>query len=109
MRYHLTLNDFQAIVRVEYTLASIMPSLVKRGVLWRKGIMESEICSQHKLGVCENVEIESHLQPLDNERFDQRSAITSPEARLDMKAYGFWLRGTTAFFDVRVTHINFKM
>ena len=58
--------------------------------------------------VCKNVEIEPHLQPLDNERFDLRSAITSPEARLDMKADGFWLRGATAFFDVRVTHVNSK-
>jgi hypothetical protein len=58
--------------------------------------------------VCKNVEIEPHLQPLDNERFDLRSAIISPEARLDMKAHGFWLRGATAFFDVRVTHVNSK-
>ena len=25
-----------------------------------------------------------------------------------MKAGGFWLRGVTAFFDVRVTHVNWK-
>ena len=25
-----------------------------------------------------------------------------------MKAGGFWLRGVTAFFDVRVTHVNSK-
>ena len=29
-------------------------------------------------------------------------------ARLDMKAGGFWSRGVTAFFDVRVTHVNSK-
>ena len=34
--------------------------------------------------------------------------MTSPEARLDMKAGGFWSRGVTAFFDVRVTHVNSK-
>ena len=27
-------------------------------------------------------------------------------ARLDMKAGGFWTPGVTAFFDVRVTHVN---
>ena len=37
-----------------------------------------------------------------------RSAVTSSEARLDIKAGGFWARGVTAFFDVRVTHVNFK-
>jgi hypothetical protein len=32
--------------------------------------------------VCKNVEIEPHLQPLDNERFNLRSAIISPEVQL---------------------------
>ena len=58
--------------------------------------------------VCTNAEIEPQLQPLDNERFNLRSAVTSPEARLDFKAGGFWSRGVTAFFDVRVTHANSK-
>ena len=34
------------------------------------------------------------LQPLDNERFNLRSAVTSPVARLDFKAGGFWSRGS---------------
>jgi len=55
-----------------------------------------------------NVEVEPHPQPLDNEQFNLRSAVASPEARLDMKAGGFWSRGVTAFFDVRVTHVNSK-
>ena len=58
--------------------------------------------------VCTNVEVEPQLQPLDNARFNLRSAVTSPEARLDFKAEGFWSRGVTAFFDVRVTHVNSK-
>ena len=44
--------------------------------------------------VCTNVEVEPQLQPLDNERFNLRSAVTSPEARLDFKAGGFWSRGS---------------
>ena len=55
-----------------------------------------------------NVEVEPQLKPLDNERFNLRSAVTSPEARLDLKAGGFWSRGVTAFFDVRVTYVNPK-
>ena len=39
--------------------------------------------------VCTNVEVQPQQQPLDNERFNLRSAVTSPEARLDMKAGGF--------------------
>ena len=58
--------------------------------------------------ICNNVEIEPRLQPLDNERVNLRSAVTSSEARLDIKAGGFWARGVTAFFDVRVTHFNSK-
>ena len=58
--------------------------------------------------VCTNVEVKPQLQPLDNARFNLRSAVTSPEARLDFKAEGFWSRGVTAFFDVRVTHVNSK-
>ena len=38
--------------------------------------------------VCTNVEVEQQLQPLDNERFNLRTAVTSPEARLDFKLGG---------------------
>lgn len=31
---------------------------------------------------------------------------TSQEARFDVKAGGFWFKGVTAFFDVRITHVN---
>ena len=58
--------------------------------------------------VCTNVEIEPQLQPLDNERSNLRTAVTSPKARLDLKTGGFWSRGVTAFFDVRVTHVHSK-
>ena len=55
-----------------------------------------------------NFEVEPQLQPLDNERFNLRRAVTSLEARLDLKAEDFGSRGDTAFFDVRVTHVNSK-
>ena len=47
--------------------------------------------------VCTNVEVEPRLQPLDNERFNLRSAVPSSEARLDIKAAGFSSRAITAF------------
>ena len=56
--------------------------------------------------VCKNVEVGPHLLPIDNEVFDLRSTVTSHEARLDIKVGSFWSRGETAFFDVRVTHVN---
>ena len=56
--------------------------------------------------VCKDVEIEPHLLPIDNKVFNLRSTVTSPEARLDIKAGSFWSRGETASFHVRVTHVN---
>ena len=52
---------------------------------------------------CSNVEVEPQLQPLTGEVMSQRSAVQSDEARLDIKADGFWgVRGQCTFFDVRV-------
>ena len=54
--------------------------------------------------VCTDVEIEPHLQPVTSETLPGRSSNTSAEARLDIRARGFWRRGQNAFFDVRVTN-----
>ncbi len=54
--------------------------------------------------VCIDVQVEPKLQPVNDECLP-RSANTSEEARLDVRARGFW--GTSmqeAFFDVRVFH-----
>ena len=56
--------------------------------------------------VCIDVENEPHLLPVTNEIFNHRTANTENEARLDVKANGFWRRGQTSFFDIRVTHVN---
>ena len=58
--------------------------------------------------MCKNIQVESHLQPLDNEVMNLRSATTSSDTRLDVKAGGFWSRGVTTFFYVRMTHVNSK-
>ena len=55
-----------------------------------------------------NLDCAPDFQPPDNERPHLTSAVTSSEVRLDIKAGGFWSRGVTAFFDVRVTHVNSK-
>lgn len=56
--------------------------------------------------VCVDVESEPHLIPITNETFHHRTANSTDDARLDIKAKSFWQRGQTAFFDVRVTHVN---
>ena len=58
--------------------------------------------------VCNDVESEPYLSKITNEKFNLKSANTSDDARLDVKAKGFWRKGETAFFDVRVTHVNSK-
>lgn len=53
--------------------------------------------------VCHGVCVEPHLLPLTGESMRYRSAIATDEARLDVKASGFWgSRFQAAFFDVRV-------
>ena len=56
--------------------------------------------------VCHNVATEPPLQPLNGELFTYRSANASAEARLDIKARGFWNLTQDAYFDVRVFHPN---
>ena len=52
--------------------------------------------------VCPDVAVEPALQPLTGEHLHQ-SAITGDEARLDIKAYGFWnCPQQSAYYDVRV-------
>jgi len=55
--------------------------------------------------VCKDVETEPPLQQVTNEQMP-RSANTSAEARLDIRARSFWRRGQNAYFDVRVTNAN---
>ena len=56
--------------------------------------------------VCHNVAIEPRLQPLNGESMTHRTAITTDDARLDIRARGFWSTSQDAYFDVRVFHPN---
>ena len=56
--------------------------------------------------VCKDVEAEPRLLPVTQETFNFKSANRGDESRLDIKAGGFWQRSQTAFFDIRVTHVN---
>ena len=54
--------------------------------------------------VCPNVGIEPELQPLSGETLALRTANRQDEARVDIRAQGFWgERKQDAFFDVRVS------
>jgi hypothetical protein len=49
-----------------------------------------------------DVETEPHLASLTGECLRPRSAITTDDARSDLRARGFWCRQQNAFFDIRV-------
>ena len=52
--------------------------------------------------VCNDVEVEPLLTPLTGEKFTYKTANTDDHARLDVSARGVWVKGSKAFFDVRV-------
>lgn len=56
--------------------------------------------------VCRDVRKEPLLLALNGEHLQQRSAIKSAEARLDISATGFWTPGQRVFLDVRVFDLN---
>lgn len=53
-----------------------------------------------------DVETEPMLQPLAGEALPGKSANRQAEARLDIRARGFWSRQQDAYFDVRVTDLG---
>ena len=55
--------------------------------------------------VCNDVEVGPPLQPVTGEIF-RNKIIEGDEARLDIKARGFWRKGQMNYFDIRVTNIN---
>ena len=52
--------------------------------------------------VCTDVSIEPMLIPLTGEKMKYKTANTANDARLDISARGFWVRGQRAFYDVRI-------
>ena len=52
--------------------------------------------------VCSQVSVEPTLTPLTGEEFRQASVIKTDNARADICARSFWIKGQTAYCDVRV-------
>ena len=107
LRYNMPLTDLPSYCPCGSTFSvNHALSCKKGGFVARRhdGIRDLLTCLLSR--VCKNVEAEPRLIPLDDETFDLRTANTSDNARLDIKAGDFWTRGVTAFFDVRVTHVN---
>ena len=58
--------------------------------------------------VFKDARVESQLLPLIGERFSEKTANKSDQARSDVSARGFWLTGQVTFFDVRFFNPNAK-
>ena len=56
--------------------------------------------------ILNDVECEPPLQPVINKNGYLKTAILTDDARLDIRARGFWREGQNAFFDVRVTNAD---
>ena len=52
--------------------------------------------------VCNDVATEPSLTPLTGEEFTSRTTSREDDARCDVAARGFWVRGSKAFLDIRV-------
>ena len=52
--------------------------------------------------VCNDVAVEPLLTPLTGETFSYKTANTDKNARLDVSTRGVWVKGSRAFFDIRV-------
>ena len=109
IRYNLPLNDLPSKCACGETF-DIDHALIckKGGFISKRHDNIRDILTILLNKVCNNVESEPHLLPVTIEKFSLRTGNTETEALLDMKANGFWRRGQTAFFDVRVTHVNSK-
>ena len=81
-------------------------SCKKGGFIAQRHDAIRDLLTSHISKVCRDVETDPLRHPLDNDVFNLQSTVKSREARLDMKAGGFWTTGVTAFFDVRVTHVT---
>ena len=56
--------------------------------------------------VCEDVQVELVLLPIENTELDGKRTNVQQNARLDISARGFWNQFGKTFFDVRITHPN---
>ena len=59
-----------------------------------------------RTSLCEDVAIEPRLLPVTGGTFDLSSTNVEDDARLDVKAGGFYRLGQVAFFDIRIVHLN---
>ena len=76
-------------------------SCPKGGFIYQRHNTLRDTIAQMLNQVTHDVAIEPMLEPITGERLN-KGAITTDNARADISAGGFWVRGQRAFFDVKV-------
>ena len=109
LRYNIPLNNLpsKCTCGVMFDVTHAL-SCKKGGFITRRHDTLKDLLTVLLNKVCIDVQSEPHLLPVTNEIMRLKSANTDNGARLDLKARGFWRRGQTAFYDIRVTHVNSK-
>ena len=81
-------------------------SCKKRGFINIRHNYERDLTAKLLSEVCHDVQVEPTLLQLIGERMKHRTAIETNEARLGIRARGFWIRGQQVFSYVRVFDSN---
>ena len=92
LRYNMPLSDLpsKCVCGEKYTVCHAL-SCKKGGFVVQRHDDVHNLLTSLTGKVCTNVEVKPRLQPLDFERFNLGSVVTSPEVRLDFKAGAFGL------------------
>ena len=106
LRYDWPIDDIPSICVCGDTFTVDHAMICKRGgfVIMRHNELrdlEAELLNI----VCSDVQVEPVLQDISGEQLN-RGSNRAPDARLDIRARGFWESQRSAFFDVRVCHPN---
>ncbi|CAB4008847.1 Hypothetical predicted protein, partial [Paramuricea clavata] len=106
LRYDWPIDDIPSICVCGNTFTVDHAMICKRGgfVIMRHNELrdlEAELLNI----VCSDVQVEPVLQDISGEQLNGGSN-KAPDARLDIRARGFWESQQSAFFDVRVCHPN---
>ena len=102
MRYNNTIPDLPSTCTCGSPFDLNHALNCKRGgfIIMRHNSIRDFIANLLKV-VCNDVELEPHLQPLNGEPVH---GLAGDEARTDIRARGFWRHAQNAFFDVRITN-----
>ena len=104
LRYNLEINNLPNICPCGDNFSVNHAMMCKRGgfVTLRHNEIR-DITSEMLKEVCHDVRSEPTITPLTGGNFGHRTSNNSDEAKLDISARSFWVRGQRAFFDVRVS------